>query len=85
MFNFFDEIKKKARKNKALTDYNVILVSGRLLYIEGHNGLTIISPSLMTMKVKGAKLEVAGENMSITELTENTILIEGEINEVRKL
>lgn len=84
MFNFLDEIKKKARNNKLVTDYNVIFISGRLIYIEGHYGLTIISPSLIALKVKGARLEVAGENLSITELTENTLLVEGDISEVKK-
>lgn len=84
MFNFLDEIKKKARNNKLVTDYNVIFISGRLIYIEGHHGLTIISPSLIALKVKGARLEVVGENLSITELTENTLLVEGDISEVKK-
>lgn len=84
MFNFLEEIKKKARKSKLAVDYNVILVSGRLLYIEGHLGLTIISPTLMALKVKGSRLEIEGQELSITELTENTLLIEGNICEVRK-
>lgn len=84
MFNFFEEIKKKTNKNKVLKDYNIVLVGGGLLYIEGHCGLTIISSSLIALKVKGARIEVVGGNLSITELTENTILIEGNVNEVKK-
>lgn len=84
MFNFFDEIKKKVGNNKIFEDYNVILASGRLLYIEGHCGLLIIRNDLMVLKVKNAKLEICGNNLSINELTENTILIEGNICEVKR-
>lgn len=84
MFNFFEEIKNKARKNKVLSDYNIILISGKLLYIEGHIGLVNISPTLIVLKVRGARIEIVGENLYINELTENTMTIEGNVGEVKK-
>ena len=85
MFNFLDEIKGKSRKNKSIfDDFNIIIASGKLAYIEGHKGLFVITPSLIAFKTKNKRFELVGENMSITELTENTLLVEGDIDEVRK-
>lgn len=84
MFNFFEEVKKRAKNNRLLTDYNILLVSGRLLYVEGHCGVTIINPTLIAFRVKGTRFEVSGRGLEITELTDNTILIEGEICEVKR-
>lgn len=84
MFNFLEEVKNKARKGSVLNDYNVILVSGRLLYVEGHLGLTVITSSSMAIKIKGGGIEISGQWLTITELTQNTLTIEGDIREVRQ-
>lgn len=84
MFNFLEEIKKKSRKGGIIDDYNILIVSGKLVYIEGHKGLTIISPDLIALKIKGGRVELVGTGLSISELTENTLLIEGNICEVKR-
>ena len=84
MFNFLEEIKKKASKGKVISDYNILVISGCLVYVEGHIGVTVILPQLVAFKVKGSRYEIAGKNLSIRELTENTFTVEGEIDEVKK-
>lgn len=83
MFNFFDEIKDKIGKNhEFLSDYNLINISGDLLYVEGHKGLTVLSTNMIAFKVKKGRVVVDGENLFLKELTENTILIQGKISKM---
>ncbi len=80
MFNFFDEIKDKAQKCKdKIFDFNLVNMSGGLLYVEGHTGLTILSTTTIAFKVKSGRVVVEGQSLSLTELTGNTMLIEGKI------
>lgn len=86
MFNFLEEIKNKAGKidENLLQDYLVLNLSGRLLYVEGHQGLTVITPTELAFKIKKGRFIVQGEGLYLKELTENTMLIEGQINKVEK-
>ncbi len=81
MFNFFDELKNKISKvdNNFLNDYNLINISGKLLYVEGHLGVTIISNEMLAFKVKKGRIVVEGEELVLSELTENTLLLQGKI------
>ena len=80
MFNFFDEIKKRAYLNEEFfSDFNIVNMSGKLVYIEGHQGLTVLSPQNIVFKVKKGRVVVEGENMILAELTENTMLLQGKI------
>lgn len=80
MFNFFDEIKNKVGKDfNFLEEYNLVNISGKLLYIEGHKGLTILSSNMISLKLKKGRVVVEGENLFLKEVTENTILIQGNI------
>lgn len=80
MFNFFDEIKNKCKKltNNEI-NFNLINISGQILYVEGHKGLTVISQELMSFKIKNGRVVVEGENLILTELTENTMILQGKI------
>ena len=80
VFNFFDEVKQKAARYKdCLNGYNFVNISGRLLYIEGHAGLTILSKDVIAFKTQKGRVAVEGREMTLLELTENSMLIEGEI------
>ena len=86
MFNFFDEIKKKiADKTDVLNEFNIVNVSGRALYVEGHMGLTVISSQAVVFKTKKGRIVVEGENLALSELTENTILLRGKIVKVESV
>ena len=81
MFNFFDEIKNKAGSidGDLYNDFNIVNISGRLLYVEGHLGLTILSSTTIAFKIKKGRVVVDGENLFLRELTYNTLLIQGKI------
>lgn len=83
MFNFFDEIKRRVGENyDVLSDFNVVNMSGKILYVEGHKGITVISSSMIAFKIKKGRIVVEGKELSLNELTQNTILIRGKIDKV---
>lgn len=80
MFNFFGEIKKQV--GAKVDEFHIINISNKLLYVEGHRGLTALSPQLVAFRVKGGSVEVEGDGLYLKELTENTIKISGTIKRV---
>lgn len=86
MFNFFDEIKGNLKKidQNILNSYNLINLSGKILYVEGHLGLTILTDSLIAFKVKKGRIEVSGNDLVLSELSQNTMKIEGNIKKVEE-
>ncbi len=84
MFNFFDEIKNKVTNfdHNLLNDYNIVNLSGKLLYVEGHQGVTVLSNETVAFKIKKGRVVVEGENFILNELTCNTLLLQGKINKV---
>ena len=84
MFNFYDEVKKDIENAMKLTldSYNIVNISGRILYVEGQTGLKTLSKEQIIFKVKKASVIVDGEDMKLYELTENTIKIVGRIFKV---
>lgn len=83
MFNFFNEIKGNLKSN--FDSFNLINISGGLLYVEGHLGLVTLSKELISFKVKGGVIMVEGSDMILAELNENTIKITGKIKKVEQL
>ncbi len=81
MFNFFNELKKSLShyQQQTITNYHLVNVSGKMLYVEGHLGLTILSKEMIAFKVKGGRVTVEGANLILSELTENTMKIVGDI------
>lgn len=86
VFNFFDEIKRKIGEidYNLINNYNVINMSGKLLYVEGHCGLTVITNEMVAFKVKDGRFVVEGKDFYLKELTENTLLLQGIILKVEK-
>ena len=82
MFNFFEEIKSKTKNQNMLDTFQIINMSNKILYAEGHKGLVSLSKELISFKVKGGRIVVEGEEMFLLELTENTIKIFGKIKKV---
>lgn len=84
MFNFFNEIKNKASgiDYNLLNEYNIINLSGKLLYVEGHQGVTIISSDMVAFKIKKGRVVVEGKELVLSELTSNTLLLQGVIIKV---
>lgn len=86
VFNFFDEIKRKMSEidYNLINSYNIVNMSGKLLYVEGHCGLTIITDEMVAFKVKDGRFVIEGKDFYIKELTENTLLLQGSIIKVEK-
>lgn len=87
MFNFLSEIKEnlKGSKNLDLSSFNIINISGKMLYVEGHLGLVTLSKEVISFKVKKGVVLVEGKDMVLSELSENTIKIVGTIKKVEQL
>ncbi len=80
MFNFFKEIKTSVKNNNFLDKYNLINMSGKIMYVEGHLGLTTISQEIITFKVPKGRVCVEGKNLILHELSDQTLKISGEIS-----
>ena len=78
MFNFFGEIKKDLK----VDEFHIINISNRILYVEGHRGIKTLTKSLVVFKVKNGSVEVEGEGLNLSELTENTLKISGKIKRI---
>lgn len=85
VFNFFSELKKLVKKEKFIDRYNIVNMSGRILYVEGHTGLCQLSQTLITFKFKGGMIIVEGSDMILGELSETTIKIVGNIKRVEAM
>lgn len=85
MFNFFDEIKKAAKNQKLTERYNIVNISGSILYVEGHLGICRLSNQQITFKVKGGIISVEGEGLVLFELMDKTLKITGQIKRVEAL
>lgn len=80
MFNFFNEIKKSVKK---VSDrYNLVNLSGEILYVEGQKGVTLLSSNVIAFKVKDGRINVYGKKLSLTELADDTLKISGCIDKV---
>lgn len=86
MFNFFDEIRKRIypQGSDFISEYNIVNMSGKILYIEGHCGIKSITTDKIALNLKKDNIEIIGENLKIKEISDKTILIEGEIIKVGK-
>lgn len=87
MFNFLSEIKENLKnpENYGFESFNIINISGKILYAEGHLGLVTLSKELISFKVKKGVIMVEGGNLILSELNENTIKIYGNIKKVEQL
>ncbi len=85
MFNFLEEIKENLKDSAGLDNFNLINLSGKLLYVEGHLGLVTLSKEIISFKVKKAIVIVEGENLILSELSDNTIKICGAIKKVEEI
>lgn len=83
MFNFFEELKKKG-DGQLLCDYNIVDISGKMIYVEGHLGLTVMTDKMIAFKIKSGRMVIEGNGLFLSELTDNTMLIKGDIVKMEK-
>ena len=87
MFNFFDEIKNKIRsaKEDVFDNFNIVNLSGKVVYVEGHMGLVQLSKEKIVFKVKRGQISVEGRDLKIPEISENTLYIYGQIDRMESI
>lgn len=85
MFNFFDELKKTIKNQNILDRYNIINMSGKILYVEGHTGIVSLSKENISFKFKGGVIIVEGKDLVLSELMPTTLKITGSILRVESL
>lgn len=86
MFNFFNDLKKEySLKNEIVSDFNVVMMSGKFVYIEGQKGLLKLSSENVSVKVKGGVVCVLGKDLKISEMTGKTLAVSGSISSVEVL
>ncbi len=79
MFNFFDELKKKSSNSQLLESFNIVNMSGKLVYVEGHLGVTVIGENMIAFKIKNGRIVVEGQDLKLSEIGHNTMIIQGKI------
>ena len=82
MFNFFSEIKKELKLFNLDSDYQMVNISGKILYVEGHKGLLNLSNEMIIFKTKNKIISVSGANLKLNILSETTLSVTGEIESV---
>lgn len=85
MFNFFNELKKTLKDEKLTDRYNIVNMSGRILYVEGHTGICQLSKDAISFKFKGGVIIVEGNGLVLSELMDKTLKITGEIKKVEAI
>ena len=86
MFNFFDSLKQKY---KLLTDKispeQCVMLGDYLLYVEGYAGIITLSKEVIVFRIKSGVMSVFGDELSIKEISPNTITICGKIKQVERI
>lgn len=82
MFNFFDEIKSGVKNLDVKDGYNIVNISGKICYVEGHKGLKILSNERVVLIVKNANISIEGKNLVLRELYDECIKISGNIQKI---
>ena len=82
MFNFFAEIKKCVKNYDGTGEYNLVNISGQIVYVEGHKGIVTISQNMMMFKVKNGRVIIEGKDLVLAELSDDTLKISGKIIKV---
>lgn len=86
MFNFFSELKNKYGELKEkINPYQIVMMGDFLMYVEGELSLMTLSKENIVFKVKGAVIIVSGINLTIKDITQNTLTITGKINAWEKV
>lgn len=83
MFNFFNElISDYGLETSLLNSFNIVNMSNKLVYIEGHKGVISISKENISIRVKKGVLCVVGQNLQIKRISYTTVVVIGEIKEI---
>ena len=82
MFNFFNELISDYGLEVPLNKFNLINLSNKLIYVEGHLGVISIELNMISFRVKKGVIVVNGNNLSIKQISNKTLTIIGEIKSI---
>ena len=82
MFNFFEEIKKELSMSDLSSEYQLVNISGKIVYVEGHRGLVSLGEELIVFKTKRKIISVSGKDLKLKILSKTTLSIIGEIEAI---
>ena len=82
MFNFFDEIKAGMKEINLYNQFNIVNVSGKMVYVEGHKGLALLSKEKISLNLKKGSVLVEGEELVLRELYDECVKISGKIKKI---
>lgn len=79
---FLDELSKAVGLpiNEAYSDYKIVNVAGKAIYVQNYLKLLSYSTEQITLKLKTNNLVIEGTDLKIVELSNKNILIKGLIN-----
>ena len=66
----------------AFSSFRYVNMGNGALYVQGHKGIISFDTSKIVLRVQKARLEVAGGNLHIKQLSGDDIVILGEITSV---
>ena len=86
MFNFFEELALDfGLENSLVNAFNLINMSNKLVYVEGHMGVVLISDEVISFRVKKAVASVYGQNLQLKRITKTTLVISGIIKKIESV
>ena len=66
----------------AFSTFRYVNMGGGALYVQGHKGIVSFDAGKVVLRVPKARLEVQGNNLKIKQLSNDDIVISGEIASV---
>lgn len=83
MFKFFNEvIADFGLENEVVNSFNIINMSNKLIYIEGHKGVISINSDVISVRVKKGAVCIYGKNLILKKISGTTLCINGEIKKI---
>ncbi len=59
--------------------YRVTLINGGELLVEGHKGITEYEEDSLSVRVRGGRLVLVGEDLNVKEINEQELLVVGKV------
>lgn len=82
MFKFFSELKKELKLPDIQDEYQFVNLSGKLLYVEGQKGISLLSDTLIVFKTKRKTISVSGKNLKLKDVSVLTLSVVGDIEAI---
>lgn len=85
MFNFYEELKKEfSLGNDIFNTYNIVLLGGKFLYVEGHKGILAYNNEIVSFKIKKGVIVVKGNNLILNQISSSTLAVKGNIKNLEE-